>query len=157
MLLILPVMYVIILSSFTVKMFQFQLYLSLVLTVSLLYLLLILMNEFHMWLGCVYRGANRHFDPLSTRNVHLMTQADTIRISMHSQRYDTLKIHMKQVPMQCDPISIRFNTMRFDAMQKIWSLLMPRGLFHKTSLPNKPGLFQLVWLIVKLFGSIQQM
>ncbi len=22
------------------------------------------------------------------------------------------------------------------------------GLFHKTSLPNKPGLFQLVWLIL---------
>ncbi len=28
-----------------------------------------------------------------------------------------------------------------------------RGLFHKTSLPNKPGLFQLVWLIVSWFGS----
>ncbi len=27
------------------------------------------------------------------------------------------------------------------------------GLFHKTSLPNKPGLFQLVWLIVWWFGS----
>ncbi len=23
-----------------------------------------------------------------------------------------------------------------------------RGLFHKISLPNKPGLFQLVWLIL---------
>ncbi len=64
---------------------------------------------------------------MNTRDVHLMTEADTIRISMHSQRYDTLKIHMKQVPMrcdtihpitmQCDPISIQFNTMRFDAIQ----------------------------------------
>lgn len=27
------------------------------------------------------------------------------------------------------------------------------GLFHKTSLPNKTGLFQLVWLIVTWFGS----
>ncbi len=31
-----------------------------------------------------------------------MTQANTIRISMHSQQYDTLKIHMKQVPMRWD-------------------------------------------------------
>ncbi len=31
--------------------------------------------------------------------------------------------------------------------QLIW------GLFHKTSLPNKPGLFQLVWLFVSWFGS----
>ncbi len=27
------------------------------------------------------------------------------------------------------------------------------GLFHKTSLPNKPGLFQLVCLIISWFGS----
>ncbi len=31
-----------------------------------------------------------------------------------------------------------------------------RGLFHKTSLPNKPGLFQLFGLIVKCFGSSKQ-
>ncbi len=58
-----------------------------------------------------------------------ISEADAIRISMHSQRYDTLKIHMKQLAMQCDMIhpcydavrfhfnSIRFNTMRFDAMR----------------------------------------
>ncbi len=112
-----------------------------------------------------------------------ITEADAIHISMHSQWYDTLKIHMKQlvmrfdspVTMQCDSISIRFNTMRFDAMEKFGSLLflwfrqtanhkltyvfwllMPRGLFHKTSLPNRPGLFHLVWLTVKWFGSIKQ-
>ncbi len=28
-----------------------------------------------------------------------ITEADAIRISMHSQRYDTLKIHMKQLVM----------------------------------------------------------
>ncbi len=31
---------------------------------------------------------------------------------------------------------------KHDKMNKPW------GLFHKTSLPNKPGLFQLVWLIL---------
>ncbi len=29
-------------------------------------------------------------------------------------------------------------------------LLKTRGMFHKTRLPNKPGLFQLVWLTVKI-------
>ncbi len=67
------------------------------------------------------------------RDVHLMTEADTIHISMLSQRYDTLKVHMKQLPMrydsplftmQCDPISIRFDltqcdSMQYDAMEKI--------------------------------------
>ncbi len=39
------------------------------------------------------------------RDVHLMTEADTIHISMHSQQYDTLKIHMKQLAVRwrkCD-------------------------------------------------------
>ncbi len=111
-----------------------------------------------------------------------ITDADAIRISMHSQRYNTLKIQMKPLAMQCDAIqftpitmqwdsiSIRFDTMRFDAMEKnmiilfylvqtdwifylcVFWLLTPRGLFHKTSLPNRPGLFQLVWLSVKWFG-----
>ncbi len=58
---------------------------------------------------------------VSTRDVHLMTQADTIHISMHSQRYDTLKIHMKQLPMRCDMIHpflrcVRFQ-FRFDSIQ----------------------------------------
>ncbi len=60
---------------------------------------------------------------------------NAIHILMHSQQYDTLKIHMKQLAMRWDTIhpcydavrfnfnSIRFNTMRFDAMEKIWSLL----------------------------------
>ncbi len=30
------------------------------------------------------------------------------------------------------------------------------GLFHETSLPNKPGLFQLVWFIVTWFGFRKQ-
>ncbi len=57
-----------------------------------------------------------------------ITEADAIRISMHSQRYDTLKIHMKQLPMRCDAIrftpitmqcdSIQFNTMQFDAIRR---------------------------------------
>ncbi len=51
-----------------------------------------------------------------------ITEADAIRISMHSQRYDTLKIHMKQLPMWCDLTMqcdlIWFNTMRFNALYK---------------------------------------
>ncbi len=120
-----------------------------------------------------------------------ITEADAIRISMHSQRYDTLKIHMKQLLMRCNMIhsyydavrsdydSIWFNTMRFGAIRCngkkydwfyffcfrqtakhkltcVFWLLTPWGPFHKTSLPNKPCLFQLVWLIVKWFGSIKQ-
>ncbi len=57
-----------------------------------------------------------------------ITEADAIRISMHTQRYDTLKIYMKQLAMRYDMIHpyydavrfdlIRFNKMRFDAMEK---------------------------------------
>ncbi len=32
-----------------------------------------------------------------------------------------------------------------------WSDQADRGLFHKTSLPNKPGLFQLVYAQLDLF------
>ncbi len=60
-----------------------------------------------------------------------ITEADAIRISMHSQWYDTLKMHTKQLAMRCDMIhlyydavrfdfdfdSIQFNTMRFDAIR----------------------------------------
>ncbi len=50
------------------------------------------------------------------------TEADAIRISMHNQRYDTLKIHMKQVPMRCDTIhsyydAVRFVSNRFDEIR----------------------------------------
>ncbi len=52
-----------------------------------------------------------------------ITEADAIRISMHSQWCDTLNIHMKQLAMRydspllrCSSISIRFDTMRFDAI-----------------------------------------
>ncbi len=31
-----------------------------------------------------------------------ITEANAIHISMHSQQYDTLKLHMKQVPMRYD-------------------------------------------------------
>ncbi len=52
------------------------------------------MTHYHfLYLGLIGSG-----------DVHLMTQADTICISVHSQRYDTLKIHMKQVSMRCDTI-----------------------------------------------------
>ncbi len=44
--------------------------------------------------------------------------------NMHSQRYDTLKTHMKQLAMRydspllrCSAIRFRFNTMRFDAIR----------------------------------------
>ncbi len=65
-----------------------------------------------------------------------ITEADVIQISMHSQRYDTLKIHevasdairFTPITMQCDSISIRFDStqcdsMQYDAMEKILSLL----------------------------------
>ncbi len=51
-----------------------------------------------------------------------ITEADAIRISMLSQGYDTLKIHMKQLAIRFNPITITF---RF-------------------CLPNMSGLFQLV-------------
>ncbi len=101
-----------------------------------------------------------------------ITEADAIRISMHSQQYDTLKIHMKQLAMRYDTIHPYYDAVRFDTIQHnailrcngknmnafiylvqqtanhkltcVFCLLTPLGLFHKTSLPNRPGLFQLV-------------
>ncbi len=60
-----------------------------------------------------------------------MTQANTIRISMHSQQYDTLKIHMKQVPMRWDTIHPCYDAVwsDFDAMEKIWLLLIRAGRY----------------------------
>ncbi len=51
---------------------------------------------------------------LYIRDVHLMTEADTIRSSMHSQQYDTLKIHMKHLPMRCDTIHPCYDAVQFD-------------------------------------------
>ncbi len=46
-----------------------------------------------------------------------ITEADAISISMYSQRYDTLKIHMKELA-----IRFTFITMQFDSIQlnAIW-------------------------------------
>ncbi len=53
------------------------------------------------------------------RNVHLITEEDAIRISMHSQKYDTLKIDMKQLPMRYDMIHPYYDAVlfRFDSTQ----------------------------------------
>ncbi len=82
-----------------------------------------------------------------------ITEADAIRISMHSQRYDALKLH-KWSSLRCDTIhpyydavrfdfdSILFNVMRFDAIQcngKIWSLLF---LWFRQQIIN-----QLTWVV----------
>ncbi len=57
------------------------------------------------------------------RDVQVITEADAIRISMHNQRYDTLKtyeaasdgIRFTPITMQCD--SIRFYSTQCDSMQ----------------------------------------
>ncbi len=98
-----------------------------------------------------------------------ISEADAIHISMHSQRYDALKIHMKPLAMRCDSTLLRcsrFHSTQCDSMQwkkyerfyffgsdrqQIINCLMfilaskkrLRGLFHKTRLPNRPGLFHL--------------
>ncbi len=51
---------------------------------------------------------------LLSRLVWTHLEADTIRISMHSQRYDTLKIHMKQLPIWSGSPLLRCS---FDSMQ----------------------------------------
>ncbi len=55
-----------------------------------------------------------------------ITDADAIHISMHSQRYNTLKIHMKQLPMQCkiihpsyDAVWSNCDSTQCDSMQYI--------------------------------------
>ncbi len=56
-----------------------------------------------------------------------ITEADVISISMYSQRYDTLKIHMKQLAMRYNSPPLRCSAIRFQcySMQwkKIWLLL----------------------------------
>ncbi len=46
-----------------------------------------------------------------------ITEADAIRISMHSQRYNTLKIYMKQLAMPYDSPLLRCSAIRFDSTQ----------------------------------------
>ncbi len=48
---------------------------------------------------------------------------------------------------------IRCNWWGRHTIQNVQGWGYSRGPFHKTSLTNKPGLFQLVWLIVSWFGS----
>ncbi len=43
-----------------------------------------------------------------------ITEADVIRILMHSQRYDTLKKHLKQLSMRYDFDSIQHNAIRYN-------------------------------------------
>ncbi len=93
-----------------------------------------------------------------------ISEANTIRISVHSQRYDTLNIYMKQLTKWCDSRLLRCSAIRFwlnsiqcnsmqwkkynhfylfgSDRQQIINLLMfllvsekrPWGLFHKISL-----------------------
>ncbi len=46
-----------------------------------------------------------------------ITEANTIHISMHRQRYDTLKINMKELAMRCDTIHSYYYAVLFDAIQ----------------------------------------
>ncbi len=48
-----------------------------------------------------------------------ITEANAIRISMHSQRYDTLTMHMKQLSMRCDTIHPYYDAVwsDFDSIQ----------------------------------------
>ncbi len=109
-----------------------------------------------------------------------ITEADAIRISMHSQptiryikyTYEAASdaIHLCYEAVRFDHDSIQHNVIRCNEKnmitfhtdrqqiinQLVFWLLTPRGLFQKTRLSNKPGLFQLVWLTVKWFGSIKQ-
>ncbi len=43
-----------------------------------------------------------------------ITEADATRISMHSQRYDTLKIHMRELAIRFTPVTVQFD---FDSIQ----------------------------------------
>ncbi len=48
-----------------------------------------------------------------------MTRADTIRISMHSQRYDALKTHMKQLAITCyNAVRSDFDSTQCNSKQK---------------------------------------
>ncbi len=109
-----------------------------------------------------------------------ISESHTIPLSMHSQRYNTFKIDMKQLAMRCNTIHpyydavefdfdpIQHDSMQCDTIKKYINFLFFGSVrqriinermclfIHKTSLQNRPGLLQLVWLIVKLFGSIKQ-
>ncbi len=76
-------------------------------------------------------------------------------------KYCISSVHMRTKPKnlyrnQKDPFVLWFRQIANYKWTCIFWLLTPCGLFHKTSLPNRPGLFQLVRLIVKWFGSIKQ-
>ncbi len=43
-----------------------------------------------------------------------ITEADTIHISMHSQQYDTLNLHMKQLPIRCDTMYPYYDAVGYD-------------------------------------------
>ncbi len=76
-------------------------------------------------------------------------------------------IHWRYIAMRCDTIHPYYDAVWFDwligknryttnnKLTCIFWLLTPRS-FHKTRLPNRPGLFHLVWLTVKWFGSIKK-
>ncbi len=77
----------------------------------------------HIYTYSTYMQASMH--PFVLGMSISISEADAILISMHIQWYDTLKIHMKQLAMrydspllQCSAIRFRFDTMRFDAMEK---------------------------------------
>ena len=58
--------------------------------------------------------------PLYSRNVHLQHWGDTIRISIHCQRYNTLKSHIKRPPIRYDTIlllTVRYSTILFNIMR----------------------------------------
>ncbi len=74
-------------------------------------------------------------DCVFTRDVHLITESDAIRILKHSQWYDTLKIHMKQLPMRCGANHPDFNVIQHNAIQcnmmqwkKIWCYAIQYGI-----------------------------
>ncbi len=101
-----------------------------------------------------------------------------MRISMHSLRYieDTYEAACDTIHPCYEAVRFDFDSTQCDSMQwekydriyffgsdrqqiinvLVFWLLTPWGLFQKTRLSNRPGLFQLVWLAVKWFGSIKQ-
>ncbi len=94
-----------------------------------------------------------------------ITEADAIRISMHSQRYDTLKIHMKQLPMWCDLTMqcdlIWFNTMRFNALYKKNTMpVIHRGKQNVSNAFNSTNIFAVchggsIWFMIDIKGCLR--
>ncbi len=75
-------------------------------------------------------------------------------------KYCISSVHMRTKPKnlyrnQKDPFVLWFRQIANYKWTCIFWLLTPWDLFHKASLPNRPGLFQLVWLIVKWFNKDQ--